>query len=112
MRLMHINWHRIGDLSGRNLWNRTVKTRNWSENHPRFQIDRVPLNLSNIARRLLSEGLPTIDLDLPRYDVLATICDFRSDPAGIADKLLVAESNLSHAAARHGKRRHFWNAAR
>lgn len=65
-------------------------------NHPRFQNWIEVPKVYQIARRLLSEGLATIDLDLPRYDVLATILRFPGlTQQDLADKLLVGRSNLS-----------------
>lgn len=65
-------------------------------NHPRFQNWIEVPKAYQIARRLLSEGLATIDLDLPRYDVLATILRFPGlTQQELADKLLVGRSNLS-----------------
>lgn len=65
-------------------------------NHPRFRNWIEVPKAYQVARRLLSEGLATIDLDLPRYDVLATILRFPGlTQQELADKLLVGRSNLS-----------------
>lgn len=65
-------------------------------NHPRFRNWIEVPKAYQIARRLLSEGLATIDLDLPRYDVLATILRFPGlTQQELADKLLIGRSNLS-----------------
>ncbi|MEH6727056.1 MAG: MarR family winged helix-turn-helix transcriptional regulator [Hyphomicrobiales bacterium] len=65
-------------------------------NHPRFRNWIEVPKAYQIARRLLSDGLATIDLDLPRYDVLATILRFPGlTQQELADKLLIGRSNLS-----------------
>lgn len=65
-------------------------------NHPRFRNWIEVPKAYQVARRLLSDGLATIDLDLPRYDVLATILRFPGlTQQELADKLLIGRSNLS-----------------
>lgn len=65
-------------------------------NHPRFRSWIEVPKAYQVARRLLADGLSTIGLDLPRYDVLATILRFPGlTQQDLADKLLVGRSNLS-----------------
>lgn len=65
-------------------------------NHPRFHNWIEVPKAYQVARKLLSDGLSTIDLDLPRYDVLATILRFPGlTQQELADKLLIGRSNLS-----------------
>ncbi len=65
-------------------------------NHPRFRNWIEVPKAYLVARQLLSEGLATIDLDLPRYDVLATTLRFPGmTQQELADKLLIGRSNLS-----------------
>lgn len=65
-------------------------------NHPRFQNWIELPKVYQIAKKLLSDGLATIDLDLPRYDVLAALLRFPGlTQQDLADKLLVGRSNLS-----------------
>jgi len=66
------------DLSGRNYGNRTVKDAGIGlEPSHAFKIGSRCLKPIQIARRLLSEGLPPlIWIARVSFDVLATFCDF------------------------------------